>query len=320
MSLTSVNFTTIPAASGVQHSLSALSQSPTLQQRNYTVIDPKVPGNRLYETENGEVALVPKTPAEIAGEKFLRPLLDKVHSLFNSPPVKTLTSAVTSGASFVRSACVRFDRAFSFPVARAESETMKERYDRVQDELAKAIADPDATERRGMEALSDGIEKAIELLEGIKKDLELEIDQERGPQTEALTVEEELSMQKMEKVFADMRRSLEQVSKKAKAINSIALAPCKEEVDPRCKNLKQRHEAIDRIKLDLEDATSFVAKPKFLVFPLRLEPKETLRSDLEKVNVFLKKLKDHQKNELFFGERAETTPLNKVGAQPKDDL
>lgn len=49
-----------------------------LQERNSPVINLTAPGNRLVEKSNGEIVLIPKTPAEVIGEKVLRPIVDTV--------------------------------------------------------------------------------------------------------------------------------------------------------------------------------------------------------------------------------------------------
>lgn len=285
MSLTPVNFTTIPAASGVQHSLSALSQSPTLQQRNYTVIDPTVPGNRLYETEDGEVALVPKTPGEIAGEKLLRPLLEKAHTLFNSSPVRTLTNAFTSGASFVRSACVRFDRAFSFPVAAASP---------VVDgtELTKVLTVmQDTFFKRVAPVMNDSIMSTTSLLEKIKGVVELQ--RTFALKSNALKMEEAMiAVKEWEKRF---------------------LVSCAE--DSLAKMTVEEREICDQVKLKIEKSFDKVLPD--LRDGLALGRKQPfLKSELQEVDAFLDKLRASRENELVL----EPTLQSKLQQAPRDNL
>lgn len=55
---------------------------PSGSHGSRSLVDCTVPGSRLVQNPNGTVEVMPKTPAEIAGERMLRPLIDKTSSLF----------------------------------------------------------------------------------------------------------------------------------------------------------------------------------------------------------------------------------------------
>lgn len=54
---------------------------PFGNERGRGIIDPNIPGNRLYQKDNEDIALAPKTLPEIIGERFSRPMIDKVVAL-----------------------------------------------------------------------------------------------------------------------------------------------------------------------------------------------------------------------------------------------
>jgi len=65
--------------------LAPLTPPSSLYRRNSrnSFIDMTVPDNRLFQNESGEIILIPKTPAEVFGERVLRPLIDEVYSLIS---------------------------------------------------------------------------------------------------------------------------------------------------------------------------------------------------------------------------------------------
>ncbi|MBI3258577.1 MAG: hypothetical protein HYZ54_03720, partial [Ignavibacteriae bacterium] len=78
---------------------------------SYAIIDSTVPHNRLFETDQGEVVLIPKTPAEVAGEKLLRPLIDTVHHLASKAFPSTLVSSVLN----LGKSCLSLASSIPFP-------------------------------------------------------------------------------------------------------------------------------------------------------------------------------------------------------------
>jgi|GEM_PF-4068065 hypothetical protein len=80
--------------------VSSLSQNPSAFSKNSSFIDLTVPGNRLFQQENGELILIPKTPAEVIGEKVLRPLIDGICS-FTSQLISKLPDASSFSSSFL---------------------------------------------------------------------------------------------------------------------------------------------------------------------------------------------------------------------------
>ena len=60
--------------------------------------------NRLLQHSDGSIHLIEKTPAEVAGEKILRPLLDKISTLFSA-----LTQYLPSFPSLPGASAIRID-------------------------------------------------------------------------------------------------------------------------------------------------------------------------------------------------------------------
>ncbi len=48
--------------------------------QNSSFIDHSVSGNRLYEHSDGTLEVIPKSPAEVIGERVLRPMIDKIYN------------------------------------------------------------------------------------------------------------------------------------------------------------------------------------------------------------------------------------------------
>lgn len=96
---------------------------PFQRDYNNSMIDSTVSGNRLYETEQREVILIQKTPAEVAGEQLLRPMVEAVSGLASvigqAVFAKSLGGLLTSTFASAKKVFIRFDRAFSFPMAEA---------------------------------------------------------------------------------------------------------------------------------------------------------------------------------------------------------
>ncbi|MBP7074336.1 MAG: patatin-like phospholipase family protein [Rhabdochlamydiaceae bacterium] len=58
-----------------------LAEAPKHNARLLPLIDPTLPRNRLLENHQGEIVLIGKPPAEVLGERILRPLIDRVYTV-----------------------------------------------------------------------------------------------------------------------------------------------------------------------------------------------------------------------------------------------
>ena len=66
------------AAASYTGATSHMAAQPSIYDQNVTVFRP---GSRLVENDRGEFQVIPKTPAEVAGEYVLRPIIDAVCQL-----------------------------------------------------------------------------------------------------------------------------------------------------------------------------------------------------------------------------------------------
>lgn len=309
LTLPPVNFTHPTCPSYPAVSLPALSTSSAAQPRNYTVIDPTIPGNRLYETENGEVVLVPKTPGEIAGEKLIRPLLEKVSSLAPLVIVKTLVGKVLATPSFiyglVENAYTRLDKALSFPVAAASEATMS-------DELNHALAKWYITKSAQRELLKEEIDLVIDELVVTKKEIEMHI--KPTPQNAALRETlKNLKTSAWVNAYSDwsLQRSIER--------DEVMFDPYIDYRKEVADRIRQHSEPVDKIYSGLIDAIDLMKSRPFV--QLELATEEQLHFNLQQVEATLKNVRDLKKSELFSEPVLQTVKTSPVPmSRPKDSL
>ncbi|MDP4154028.1 MAG: hypothetical protein Q8929_00200 [Bacillota bacterium] len=118
----------------------ALSSAPSLYpDLTISVIDPKKPGNRLYEVD-GQIFLQQKTLAEVLGEKFLAPVVDYVSGAFTR--LKTVAGGMYQAAMWI-------DSYFQFPVAGASSVPRQKPEDPISQAMFKEEKDEKKVALRG---------------------------------------------------------------------------------------------------------------------------------------------------------------------------
>ncbi|MFI5334465.1 MAG: hypothetical protein ACHQT8_04790 [Chlamydiales bacterium] len=103
--------------------------------QTYSVINPSIPGNRLYQNASGEIVLISKSPAEVVGELVLRPLIDRVYT-YGAMFFNKVSPSFFSMYQYMQSACKSIDHTFSFPVAEAatlSSKDAKEFVDKIKE-------------------------------------------------------------------------------------------------------------------------------------------------------------------------------------------